>query len=151
MSQPCFIRPATAADVPFLQACAQSAYEIYIAAIGQKPAPMVFNFEAHLADHTIEVIEQTGGVAGYMVWNLMDKCLFLDSIAILPSHQGKGLASQAMRHLEAQAKANGKAAIELYTNEKMTGNLTLYPHLGFVETDRRQEDGFNRVFFRKCL
>lgn len=29
--------------------------------------------------------------------------------------------------------------------------LRLYRRLGFVETGRRVEDGYRRVFFRKCL
>ena len=33
----------------------------------------------------------------------------------------------------------------------MTENLELYPRLGYREVDRREEDGFSRVFFRKRL
>jgi hypothetical protein len=33
----------------------------------------------------------------------------------------------------------------------MTDNLSLYPHLGYAEVDRRTEDGFNRVYFEKDL
>ncbi|MEQ9160672.1 MAG: hypothetical protein RLO10_10775 [Roseovarius indicus] len=39
--------------------------------------------------------------------------------------------------------------MQLYTNEKMVANLSIYPHLGYAETDRRTEDGFNRVYFEK--
>jgi hypothetical protein len=31
----------------------------------------------------------------------------------------------------------------------MTENLAYYPRLGFRETDRREEDGYRRVFFEK--
>jgi hypothetical protein len=31
----------------------------------------------------------------------------------------------------------------------MTENLAYYPSLGFRETDRREEDGYSRVFFEK--
>jgi hypothetical protein len=33
----------------------------------------------------------------------------------------------------------------------MVENLQLYPRLGFVETERRVEDGYRRVYFRKTL
>lgn len=33
----------------------------------------------------------------------------------------------------------------------MTDNLSIYPRLGYVEVERRLEDGFNRVFFEKRL
>jgi len=42
-------------------------------------------------------------------------------------------------------------AVHLYTNEKMTDNLSIYPRLGYVEVARRHEDGFDRVFFEKRL
>ena len=41
--------------------------------------------------------------------------------------------------------------MRLYTNARMTENLSLYPHLGYVEVERREEDGFDRVFFEKGL
>ncbi len=53
--------------------------------------------------------------------------------------------------LEALARQGGAAAVELYTNARMTENLQLYPRLGYAETGRRTEDGFDRVFFRKHL
>jgi hypothetical protein len=37
----------------------------------------------------------------------------------------------------------------LYTNEKMTDNLSIYRKLGYVEVARRTENGFNRVYFEK--
>jgi hypothetical protein len=42
-------------------------------------------------------------------------------------------------------------AVHLYTNEKMTDNLSIYPKLGYVEVARRTENGFNRVYFEKSL
>jgi hypothetical protein len=33
----------------------------------------------------------------------------------------------------------------------MEQNLTWYPAIGFVETDRRLEDGFSRVYFSKAM
>ena len=41
--------------------------------------------------------------------------------------------------------------MRLYTNEKMTANLSIYLRLGYTETGRRIEDGFKRVFFEKLL
>jgi len=33
----------------------------------------------------------------------------------------------------------------------MTENLSLYPALGYHQFDRRVEDGFERIYFRKTL
>jgi len=54
-----------------------------------------------------------------------------------------------MDHAEDMARAQGLAAVTLFTNEKMHENIALYTKIGFTETGRKTEDGFNRVFFRK--
>ena len=41
--------------------------------------------------------------------------------------------------------------IELYTNAAMRENIEYYPRLGYKEIGRHEEDGFERVFFRKSL
>jgi len=33
----------------------------------------------------------------------------------------------------------------------MTENINLYKNLGFVETERKQEQGYERVYMRKLL
>ena len=109
------------------------------------------DFAHHLDAHRVTVMQDAEIKAGYAVWWVEDGYLYLDNIAILPQWQGKGLARQAMDFLEDQAQRHSAQAIRLYTNEKMLANLSLYPHLGFVETDRRAEHGFNRVFFEKRL
>jgi len=45
----------------------------------------------------------------------------------------------------------GVDVVELYTNEIMTENIAIYTRLGYDEIERKHEDGFNRVFFRKLL
>ena len=145
------IRAARRDDLAFLRRCAQEAYEIYIEAIGRAPAPMLFDFEAAVGHDTIEVLEADGHRVGHMRWELRRDCLFLDSIAITREAQGHGFARRAFDHLERVARATRRPAIELYTNVAMISNLTLYPHLGFTVSDRRHEDGYDRVYFRKAL
>lgn len=52
---------------------------------------------------------------------------------------------------ETVARLRGLTAVRLYTNEKMIENLSIYPKLGYIETGRRVENGFNRVYFEKPL
>ena len=63
--------------------------------------------------------------------------------------QNKGL--QLIAHCEEAARSAGLTSIRLYTNEKMAENLMIYPRLGYIETGRRSEHGFNRVYFEKRL
>jgi ribosomal protein S18 acetylase RimI-like enzyme len=56
-----------------------------------------------------------------------------------------------MDFVEEQARAGGYGEIRLYTHERMTENIPYYEKLGYVEVERRVEDGYHRVFFRKTL
>lgn len=52
---------------------------------------------------------------------------------------------------EDAARQCGMSGLHLYTNEKMTDNLSIYPKLGYVKVAQRTEDGFKRVYFEKTL
>ena len=75
--------------------------------------------------------------------------LLLENVAVLPAAQGRGIGAQLLALAEDRARALGVPEIRLYTNAAMTENLTYYPRYGYTETHRAQQDGFQRVFFRK--
>jgi hypothetical protein len=56
-----------------------------------------------------------------------------------------------MDHAVGEAGRRRLPAIRLYTNAAMTENLSIYAHMGFVETHRAVEKGFNRVYLRWAL
>ncbi|MBE2278443.1 MAG: GNAT family N-acetyltransferase [Rhodobacteraceae bacterium] len=146
------IRRATATDEPAIRACAEAAYTRYIAAIGRKPAPMLADYAADIAAGHVHAASDAAGVLqGFIVFFPRDGRMFLENVAVLPSAAGRGLGKALMAHCEAAARQAGLAAVDLYTNEMMAENLAIYPRLGYAETGRRREDGFNRVFFSKSL
>ncbi len=75
--------------------------------------------------------------------------LLLENIAVLPAAQGQGIGSRLLALAENQARNLHLSEIQLYTNEAMTENLAYYPRHGYIETHRAEQDGFQRVFFRK--
>ncbi len=90
--------------------------------------------------------------AGYVVFYPQAKdCVHLENLAVLPRMGGQGIGKMLIRFVENAARAKGFRAVELYTNIVMTENISLYKKLGYVETERKQQDGFDRVFFRKEL
>ena len=148
---PVRIRGADADEAPRIGEIARDAYGKYVPRIGREPAPMAADFAAEIAAGRVVVIEAAGAVAGYMIaWPEAD-AYFIDSIAIDPAAQGQGLGRLLMDHAAREARRLGRAAIRLYTNVAMTENLSLYAHLGFVETHRATEQGFDRVFMRRDL
>jgi len=112
---------------------------------------MVADFAAEVAAGHVVVIGTAGAVDGYMIaWPETDAYV-IDNIAIDPARQGEGLGRQLMDHAVGEAKRRRLAAIRLYTNAAMTENLSMYAHMGFVETHRAIEKGFNRVYMRWTL
>jgi hypothetical protein len=52
---------------------------------------------------------------------------------------------------EAEALRQGYGEIRLYTHQRMTENQRLYAAIGYEETGRGTEVGYERVFMRKRL
>ena len=146
------IRPATPADESAIRTCAEAAYGRYVAAIGRKPAPMVADFAADIALGRIHVAtDAAGALQGFIVFFDRDGAMFLENVAVLPQAAGQGIGKALIAHCEGRARALGLGSVQLYTNEKMVENLSIYPRLGYAEVARRREDGFDRVFFEKRL
>jgi len=149
---PPLIREAMPEDAVRIGAIARAAYAKYVPRIGRELPPMVADFAAEVAAGRVVVVIGTArAIDGYMIaWPETD-AYFIDNIAIDPARQGEGLGRQLMHHAVGEARRRRLPAIRLYTNAAMTENLSIYVHMGFVETHRAVEKGFNRVYLRWTL
>jgi ribosomal protein S18 acetylase RimI-like enzyme len=145
------IRRARAGDAAAAAEITSAAYRPYIERIGREPAPMGADFDSLIGAGAVWVATEDGRVVGVLVLELRDTALLLESVAVDPAHQGHGIGRSLIDHAEQVARDAGLDAVELYTNAHMTENLRLYPSLGYGLIDRRREDVFDRVFFRKSL
>jgi ribosomal protein S18 acetylase RimI-like enzyme len=145
------IRQATEGDAAPMRAIARAAYAKYVPRIGREPSPMVADYEAAVAASRAVVIEAGGSVRGYMIaWPELD-AYFIENIGVDPQCQGAGLGRCLIDHAVSQADRLGLPALRLYTNALMAENLSMYAHIGFVETHRVVEKGFHRVYLRWLL
>jgi ribosomal protein S18 acetylase RimI-like enzyme len=146
------IRLATPTDFAAIERCARDAYAKYVERIGREPAPMVADFAAQIDDGVVHVaVDADGSLMGFAVFYPQDSAMHLENIAAATAHQGKGIGKALIAQCEAEARRQGFACVELYTNQKMTENLSLYPTLGYEEIGRGSQDGFDRVFYRKVI
>lgn len=148
-TEPIQIRLATAEDLTNIQTCARTAYAIYVDRMGLEPAPMNADFASQIEQGQVQTVYYESAFAGYVVFYSESDHLHLENVAVAPAHAGKGIGKKLLAYVEQAARDQGLAAVELYTNEAMTENLTMYPKLGYVEIERKQQSGFKRVFFRK--
>lgn len=146
------IRQAGSGDESGVRDCAVAAYQPYVAAIGRRPAPMEADFAALIAAGQVHVAaDRSGRVLGFIVFYSASDGMLLENVAVAPEAAGQGIGARLIAFCEAEARRIGAAAVRLYTNAKMVENLSIYPHLGYAQTGRVHEDGFDRVYFEKRL
>ena len=128
-----------------------NAYRHYIARMGQPPGPMRDDYARRIADGQAWVLESEGALVALIVLEEDAGALLLDNIAVSPSAQGTGLGRKLIAFAEAETRRHGYTEIRLYTHVLMTENIALYARLGFRETGRVSEKGFDRVYMAKPL
>jgi len=144
------IRRARNEDCAVIEAIVRAAYSVYIERIGRPPAPMLDDYARRIADGAVRVLEEVdGAVAAIIVLLVEDDHLLLDNIAVRPDRQGRGYGRRLIEFAEAEARQIGFAELRLYTHATMTENIALYSRLGFIETGRGHQSGYDRVFMRK--
>lgn len=140
-------RRALAADCATVKAVIDAAFAPYAPLIGRNPAPMQADCAALIAAGAVWLCTDQAVMACAPCADSME----LDILAVSPAAQGQGLGARLVAQCESLARQMGLPAVTLHTNAAMTGALRLYPKLGYTETDRRVDQGFQRVFFRKTL
>jgi ribosomal protein S18 acetylase RimI-like enzyme len=145
------IRPAIAADVPAIAKIVDHAYRHYITRIGKPPGPMLDDYAARVSEGVVWVLEEGAVIAAIIVLLPGVNHLLLDNIAVSPNHQGLGLGRRLLAFAETEALRRGYREIRLYTHQTMVENQRLYASIGYQETGRGTEAGYDRVFMRKQL
>jgi GNAT superfamily N-acetyltransferase len=145
------VRPARPDDTAAVRRIVDAAYRSYIDRIGRAPGPMNDDYARRISDGQVWLLVGADGVIGILVLEETAEGLLLDNIAVAPDRQGKGHGRVLLRFAEDEARRRGWPEIRLYTNAKMTENIALYRSIGYVETARVTEKGFDRVYMVKSL
>ncbi|KAJ5314061.1 pre-mRNA splicing factor [Penicillium atrosanguineum] len=148
------ITNATPENIPVIKDMVHAAYSKYIERIGKPPAPMTADYRVLMQTHEIFLLQKPNGkVMGSIMLrsDLPSNSIEINNLVVDPLAQGLGYGRILMSYAENIAKARGHSSLTLYTNVKMYENLGLYVKLGFTEMERKVEDGFERVYFRKPL
>jgi ribosomal protein S18 acetylase RimI-like enzyme len=145
------IRPARSEERDIVRDIVLAAYQHYIPRIGKPPGPMLDDYAQRIADGQAWVLEDAGRIVGILVLEQTQAGFLLDNIAVLPECQGKGFGRVLIEFAEAEGRRRGFRNIQLYTHALMTENIALYRRVGFVETHRVSEKGYDRVYMTKQL
>jgi ribosomal protein S18 acetylase RimI-like enzyme len=149
---PTMIRPANPRDRTAVEAIVRAAYSIYVERIGKAPGPMLDDYARLIDEGSVSVVETPDGVIAALIVLLpRPDHLLLDNVAVHPDHQGCGLGRRLVAFAEEEARRLSYAELRLYTHQRMTENIALYARLGFRETGRGTEAGYDRVFMTKPI
>lgn len=173
-TMPIIVR-AEATDILTIVFLVKAAYTKYIERIGREPAPMTADYDQLLQSHEIYVLRTASvslapsshttlpghnispdpnidhSILGSIIVKAQDTSLHIDNLVVQPNAQGRGYGRLLMDFAEQLARERGLRRLQLYTNVKMWENVKLYEKLGFKETERKVEDGFERVYFEKFV
>jgi GNAT superfamily N-acetyltransferase len=142
---------ATVEDIGSIKSMVDAAYSKYIERLGKLPAAMSTDYTKLVETRGVYVLRESGKVIGSILLSKDGDSIKVNNLVVDPTAQGKGYGRVLMEHAENMARVQGLAAVTLFTNEKMHENIALYAKMGFIETGRKFDDGFNRVYFRKPL
>ncbi len=134
------LRPALAADKPFMQAVYASTRADEMALVPWtaelKAAFLDMQFQAQAVSYSNDypraeyyVIERAGRPAGRMIVNRSPHEILLMDIALLPEHHNAGIGTALIRDLQHEAM-QGARALRLHV-ETFNPALRLYERLGF--------------------
>lgn len=143
------IRRATTADLAVVREIIAAAYGKYLSRMDRPPAPMLRDYSPAVEVGSLWVL---GNPPDALIsLTAADGGMLVENVAVHPRAQGSGLGRRLMEFAETEALRRGLAKVSLYTNVVMTENQALYAHLGYRETRRETEDGYQRVFMEKLL
>jgi len=146
------LRRATTPDADIIAAVTAAAYAKWVPIIGRKPVPMLADYAVAVRDHLIHVLESEGTIIALIELIPEPDCLLIENIAVLPAHAGCGHGRRLMAHADRVAADHRLGKVRLYTNRKMTSNITLYQQLGFaIDREEVKNDGRIIVHMSKSI
>lgn len=145
------IEVATRVDLQFIKPIVETAYSKYIERLGMLPAAMNTDYDKLIEMQSLYVLRLNGALVGSICLSRLSDSMMISNLVVDPRVQGRGLGRLLMRYAEEMALEEGLKTMSLFANEKMYENIALYTRLGYVETGRKTEDGFKRVYFQKAL
>ena len=146
------IRLAVDSDWPAIRDCIRQSFDVYVSRIGREPAPMRTDYRDAIASGNVFVMDGADACVNCVLIIVPERDhLLIDTIAVAPALQHQGIGRVLMAYAEQRAAALGFTELRLYTNVKMTENQRWYPRIGYHETHREFENGYERVFYSKHI
>lgn len=131
------IRKAGPEDAQAVRRLVREAYAKWVPLLGREPLPMRADYDRAVREHDVDLLYVGERLAALIETVAKADHLFIENVAVAPSHQGRGLGRQLMRHAEEKAGKADLPKLCLLTNGAFEANIRFYASLGF-RTDRTE-------------
>jgi ribosomal protein S18 acetylase RimI-like enzyme len=129
------IRPASEADLARLVEVEVEAGQLFhdvglpeVAA----DVPDLADLRAAVEQQRVWVAEVGSAVAGYVVAEVLDANAHVAQVSVAPAYAGRGIGRELMELVEANGRADGRAATTLTTFSDVPWNAPYYERLGYT-------------------
>ena len=142
------IRQATVEDATGLKNCMELAYATYQQRMnGLRLPPMDVDYLSEIKNYPTWVVEVEGNILGGLIMVFANDRASIANIAVDPGFQGQGIGGELMDFAESKAQEKYMQVLHLATHVLLTENISLYRHLGWLETGRDE----SKVFMKKDI
>jgi ribosomal protein S18 acetylase RimI-like enzyme len=145
------IRSASIDDLRAVEQIVHDAYAKYVERMGKPPGPMLDDYRKHIQANEVWMMFDDDTAVGVLVLVPKPDHLLLHNVAVHPAFRGKGIGRALIEFAEREAALRRYDEIRLYTHQQMHENVAMYARVGYEEIGRGEQDGFERVFFRKRI
>jgi len=114
---------------------------------GHRLPPMDVDYADEIGEFPVWIAESDHALVGALIMVFEKEAASVANIAVHPSFQGMGIGGGLLRFAEQQAQERRYSTLHLTTHLLLSENLSLYRHLGWIET--RRDD--LRVYMEKEL
>lgn len=145
------VRAATMSDLVEVGACADLAIASNHGSRKSRGVSPDGELALQIRRGSVHVIGGQAWILGFISFSPNADHLFVDAIAVRPSHQCRGLGSRLLAFAEGEASRQGLRSVRLFTDGKAVDNLNFFHRRGYHETGRCDEGDFSRVYFSKRI
>jgi ribosomal protein S18 acetylase RimI-like enzyme len=135
------VRPFVESDAEFVNlivaSCTRELRTVYC------PRPLN-NASAVASSHSLArvvAVDHTGTVVGIAEYIERPSAIYVQGIAVAPTHRRSGIAGDLLEHIKSLAAHRGLPDLELATI-KETGNVEIFRRLGFTVSEERISERF---------
>ena len=143
------IRLATGTDLAAVTVCADLAFEIF--AFNDRGIGSNSELVRRIRDGLVHLIYNDAEILGYISFSQFSDHLYVDTLAVLPQHRGRGLGCRLLAFVESESVRHGLNSVKLFADEKAGADVDFYRRRGYQETGRCEARDFGRVFFDKTI